>query len=259
MPLIATLVLGLVWLAFAAFRLAQTGALASIDGWLGLAPALALALVAAAFIPHASGGVTLAEVDDHVERLRVRVEALGDATSAMDVGLGDFAGRAQVLAQTAAEQSAILTRAATVIAAATAQTQRDVAAAERAAAALEGAMPRIAGQASAINATLRKANADATQQLRAVDAMLETVRQRSGETTIAADQAVATMIKLLADIDDTSKSTTSAISKRAYALDAAVDGAFERSTAMLDAMRMQTEDRLGAMETRIPPVSDAFE
>lgn len=57
--------------------------------------------------------------------------------------------------------------------------------------------------------------------------------------------------RLLTHINETSRDATGAIAKRTYALDAAVDGALDRSTALLDRVRAQTDAHLGEIESRL--------
>jgi chromosome segregation ATPase len=87
--------------------------------------------------------------------------------------------------------------------------------------------------------------------LRGVEATLASVQTRSARAASDADAAIAEMTALLAKIDEASARNTSALSKRAYALDAAIDGVLERTTAAVDHMRAAVEGQLRGLESGV--------
>ncbi len=85
------------------------------------------------------------------------------------------------------------------------------------------------------------------------------LRATQSSVQMAADrarEALTDLSDVLARIDSLSKETTSAVAKRAYALDAAVEGVLRRAVNIFDAIDDRIVSRTAQFESRISDVSD---
>ncbi len=251
-PVAAMLGVALAWLVAAVVQLvplpppASTADLARIA--LAILPPLALALLAAALLPAAARGLPLPELEGRLADSQGLLGSVEAQLGRVEALLGRSLDQADRLAGTGlpalADQAAAIEATTTRVVGSGEATQRLVDG-------FGAALPALERTMAAIDATLRSVGSDSATQLRAVETMLAAVQARNRDAAGEADSAIAAMTALLARIDDTSTRTTATLSKRAYALDAAVDGVLERTTAAVDGIRERVTGQLSAMQAGI--------
>ena len=243
------------WLGVVAARgwLQRTGTL--LDG-LDIAaaslPPIIVAIIAVALLrrtlrPEYEG------VDERLADAGTVAAAIQDRLAALDEALGGSLAKTVRMAEAASTQGAGLGASATALGLAATALVDAGEEADRAAAALADRLPDIGRQVGELDVTLRRLGTDTAQQILSVDTALAKVGIRSRETGAEAGAVIGAIVKQLAAVDEHSKETTSALAKRAYALDAAIDGVMERSITALDdvggriaAHTDNLEERLGA-------------
>jgi len=216
-------------------------------------PPLALALLFAALLPLGEHHVELAEAETRLAGARDDVGNLAAALAAVDAQLADSVERCRSLAEIASRELPGLGGSASALVEAATRVVESGGRTAEVTTALGEALPALARTVGEIDVTLRTVGGDSATQLRAVEAMLATVQSRSREAAAQADVTIANLTGLLARIDEASTRNTTALSKRAYALDTAVDGVLERATAAVDHIRDTMEGQLlglkGGVET----------
>lgn len=214
-------------------------------------PPLALALVAAALLPAAGQSLALAEAEDRLVVARDMVGDLQQRLAQTDAGLAATVDHTRALAEAASSSLPGLGGSAAALEAAAVRIADNSVTTQRLVDGFGTALPMLARTIAEVDSTLRSVSTDSAAQLRAVEATLASVQSRSAKAAADADAAIAEMTALLAKIDEASARNTSALSKRAYALDAAVDGVLERTTAAVDHMREQVEGQLRGLESGV--------
>jgi len=96
------------------------------------------------------------------------------------------------------------------------------------------------------------------EKLKLLGALLAAVQVRGDEVAIQADVAIASLNKQLAEVDEQSRQVTGRIAKRAYALDAAVDGASGRAAALLDSVGDTIAAKIAAMDEQLAATRTAL-
>jgi predicted nucleic acid-binding Zn-ribbon protein/uncharacterized membrane protein YhdT len=251
-------------------RWALWGALACIAGWivaavlrlvpatlplvagmdiLGLAaavlPPLALALLVVAMLPGAGRSLDLAALDPRLMETRALVDSLVRDAAALDAAIAGSAARIEALAAQPAlvqlaENAAALDKA---VARINASGQATGAVIDN----FGNALPALERTIAAVEATLRTVAADSANAFRGVETMMAAVQARNHTAGSEAEATLANLTALLARIDEASTRNTAALSKRAYALDAAVDGVLERTTAAVDGIHARVVGQLQAL------------
>lgn len=218
---------------------------------LAVLPPLALGLVALALLPGSGRSLALADAETRLADARAQVTELEAQLTRVDTALASSLGQTEVLASAAkatlpalGESAAQLAGAAGRVAESGTQTQAIVDG-------FAAALPALERTIATVDATLRAVSSDSAMQLRGVETTLTTVHERGRAAAAEADAAIAAMTALLTRIDEASSRNTAALSKRAYALDAAVDGVLERTTAAVDHMREAVEGRMAALESGV--------
>ncbi|MBV8972721.1 MAG: hypothetical protein JO290_10565, partial [Sphingomonadaceae bacterium] len=125
------------------------------------------------------------------------------------------------------------------------------AAADGAASRLASALPDLQRVEALIGDMGGRLAGETTRQLEVIDSLLASVQVRGDEVAAQADTSIVSMNKQLAEIDEASRATTSRIAKRAYALDAAVDGATARAGGLLDSMAQRIGEAMTALEAQL--------
>jgi predicted nucleic acid-binding Zn-ribbon protein len=255
-PLWCVLAIALVWLGVAGFEILQRtppgpDAREIAGVMLALLPPLGLALLAITLLPGA--GQTLPMVDVEA-RLADATRTVGDLQLRLgdvDALLGASAERTERLVVAASGGGTSLAASAAALEQAAARVVAGGLDTQRLTEQFRSTLPEIAQTIGNVDATLRAVSADSGTQLRAVETMLAAVQGRNREAAVQADTAIANMTTLLARIDEASSRNTATLSKRAYALDAAVDGVLERTAATVDHIRNEVEARLEALRTGV--------
>lgn len=252
-PLWLVLIVCVLWFAAVLARglPGATGPAGGLALAIAALPPLALGLFVAALVPHAG---RRADLDDMEMRLANSAAGAGEleiSLRAIAQTLSDAAARTDELRVAASEQGQGLGASAAALRTAAAEVVRAGGEAERTTAALNAAMPGITRQASDVDALVRRLGNESAQQVRATETLLGNVRTRGAQAAQQADAEIAGMTKLLAEIDQASQAMTSAIAKRAYALDAAVDGVLERTTGVLDTVGARVTEHTAAMEAQL--------
>ncbi len=116
---------------------------------------------------------------------------------------------------------------------------------------LVGTLPELERLAGMIAAMGGRLETETAQQLRIIEALLGAVQVRGDEVATQADGAIASLNRQLAEVDEQSRQMTTRIAKRAYALDAAVDGASGRATTLLDSVGDRIAARMATMDDRL--------
>lgn len=218
---------------------------------MALLPPACVALLVIGFLPAAGRTVDMEALDLRLERATSHANGLRAELDGIDAALLRSAEHTEALVlSTSAEANGLAATARALDAAAekALALTRD---ANSTATGLIAALPSFAEHATEADTSLRRIAAETANQVRGVDTMLASVRARHNEAAIQADAAIATMTTLLARIEETSARNTDLLSKRSYALDAAVDGVLERSTEALDQIREQVALHGRAMQDSI--------
>lgn len=238
-PLQAALLAAILWLVAVMIGIVQAppplaGIIASI------VPPIGLALLVYAFLAGSSRAVPLDAVEHRLAAVREQVTSLEASLIRIREAATGTAGQVHTIA---AEMPVLADHAATLEGAAQRITTSSATTRE-AAAAMIAALPDIARTITGVGQTLRDAGSDSSVQLRAVETMLAAVQARNHDAAVQADTAIANMSALLARIDEASNRNTTTLSKRAYALDAAIDGVLERSAAVVGQITEQIDGQM---------------
>jgi hypothetical protein len=255
-PLWGALILAGGWAVVAGIaavgRMPPQPSVAEISGLaLALLPPLALVLIVWALLPSAQRTLALADVEDRLGEARAQVTALEDQLGRVDAALANNAVRARDIAAVASHETQGLSASAAALVAAAEQVAGNAAGTRAVTDGMMAVLPEIARTMAAVEESLRVVGADSGTQMRALEAMVAAVQVRGRGAMVDADAAIANLTGLLARIDEASSRNTAALAKRAYALDAAVDGVLERSTAAVDHIREQVEQRLAAVSGQV--------
>lgn len=252
-PLLALAGVALAWFVVAAITvLARTPpapSLAEVAAvLLALLPPVALGLIVAALLPKTGQSLALAEAETRLEGARGLVTELLARIESVDARLASSVDRTRALSDAASAALPGLGGSAEALETAVGRLNSSSATTRQLVDAFAEALPALARTIGEVDTTLRAVGSDSAVQLRAVEATLASVQDRSRAAAAEADASIAEMTSLLGRIDEASTRNTAALSKRAYALDAAVDGVLERATAAVDHMREQVEAQLRGLE-----------
>ena len=255
-PLWCLLAVALAWLAAAVIGAAlatPTGPLAPRIAAIlvGVLPPLALALIAAALLPAAGQSLALADAEDRLVAVRELVGDLQQRLASTDADLASAVDHTRSLAELAASTIPGLGTSAAALEASATRVADNSVVTQRLVDGFGAALPALARTIGEVDSTLRAISADSAGQLRAVEATLASVQDRSAAAAADADAAIAAMTALLARIDEASANSASTLAKRAYALDAAVDGVLQRTTTAVDHMRDAVEAQLRGLESGV--------
>ena len=220
-----------------------------------LLPPLVLGLFAAALLPSAGQSLELPDLEPRVDDARSRLADLHGQLSAIDTMLGSSAEKSRSLAETAATLVPQLGGSAEALEAAVARIVESGKSTQDIADGFMTALPSLSRTISEVDATLRHVGQDSAVQLRAVEAMIAAVQNSNRDAAAQADAAIANMSGLLTRIDEASSRNTAALSKRAYALDAAVDGVLERTTAAVDGIQERVTAQVESLRTAVEGAS----
>lgn len=218
---------------------------------LALLPPLGLGLVVTAMLPGSGRNLELTETETRLDTARALVTELQEQLGRVDTLLAASAART---ADLAASAGAMLPGLGGSAAALEESVARVVSSGEATRAIADGfmaALPSLSRTIGEVDATLRSVGTDSAVQLRAVETMMASVQARNREAGSDADAAIANMTGLLTRIDEASVRSTAALSKRAYALDAAVDGVLERTTAAVDGIHERVTAQLEALHAAL--------
>jgi DNA repair exonuclease SbcCD ATPase subunit len=255
-PLLAALAIAAIWFTAAAFAILQrtppqpsAADFAAIA--LALLPPLALGLLVAALLPSAGQTLDLPDVEPQLSDARTRLSDLHEQLVTVDSLLASSTEKTRTLAETAANIVPKLGHSAEALEASVAKVVEGGAATQAITDQFMAALPSLSRTIGEVDATLRHVGQDSAVQLRAVETMMTAVQNANREAAIQADTAIANMSSLLTSIDEASTRTTAALSKRAYALDAAVDGVLERTTAAVDGINERVTSQLEALRSSV--------
>ncbi len=248
-PLWCALAVAVAWAAAVIVDLVVAPPLLSVHAIAGIAQALlppaALLSLVAALLPTAGRSLALADLEPRLDEARTLAESLGREAQALDAALASSTARIETLAASAhlpqlSEDAAALEKSAARVVAGGESTQKIVAA-------FAEALPALERTIAAVDTTLRAVSADSAAQFRAVETMMSAVQSRNHGAVTEAESTLSKLAGLLAQIDEASTRNTATLSKRAYALDAAIDGVLERTTAAVDGIHQRVVAELEAM------------
>lgn len=240
----AALAIAALWLVAVVIGSATASPLAGTV--VAILPPIGLALLAYALLAGSGSGralpldavdTRLAVAHEQVALLESALARIGTAATGTAEQVRDMASMAATEMPVLVDQAATLENAAQRITASGATTSQ-------ATAAMMAALPDIARTVATVGDTLRDVSADTATQLRAVETMLAAVQARNHDAAVQADTAIANMSALLVRIDEASSRNTTTLSKRAYALDAAIDGVLERSAAVVGQITEQIDGQM---------------
>ncbi len=242
------------WVVLAGVQAALTlppspSPLALLQAALTLLPGLVVAGLALAWLPGKPVPTPLDDAEARLAAVRQQAEALEASLARLDSRLAGIADQTAALAAAAGPDAAGLGRQAESLAAHGARIAADAATAREAADRLAAALPPLASGVETISGGLATLGEDSMVQLRAAEAMLARVQAQTLEAGSRADAAIAALASHFARLDEASKETTSAIAKRSYALDAAVDGVLERADATMASIAERLVATLGRLDT----------
>lgn len=210
-------------------------------------PPIGLALLVFGLLAATEPPAALAEVETRLAEARGEVAALQDQLESVDALLARSIERTMLLTSTASQQLPALDESAAALEAVANRVVDAGDATQRIVSGFTGALPALEATIAQVDATLRSVSSDCATQLRAVETMLGQVQGRNRQAAIDADAAIGAMTVLLSSIDEASARNTQTLSKRAYALDAAIDGVLERTTAAVDGIRDRVTVQLQAI------------
>ena len=247
------------WIAAVVTRAAVPhGPAADADLFIAVVPPL-LGLL---FVASLGRGLRPREVDEleaRAARAETTVTTLHETLRGLEVTLSACVDRTQHLAEAAGSGTGGLTAsAAGLVAAAQEVVQSGVAAADHAAR-LAANLPQMQHLNAELATMGGRLGGETVEQLKLVEALLGAVQVRGDEVAVQADAAIASLNKQLAEIDEQSRQTTSRIAKRAYALDAAVDGASGRAAALLESVGETIAARMTALDERLAVARTALQ
>ena len=254
--LVTALCVGLCWLvaALAALLVSPQShpTLAHVAGGAAaLLPPVAFALAVFTLLPPQTPEQMLGDVEVRLTDLTMLLAGLQAQLIDIDTALTESAARTRHFSSVASDVIPGLGDAATALETAAARVAASGENALNSSAALAKALPELARTLAVVDTTLRSAGTDSAAQLRAVETMIGAVQARNRIAATEADAAIALMAGLLTRIDDASARNTATLSKRAYALEAAIDGVLERSAAAVDQIREQIGLHLRVMQAGI--------
>ncbi len=236
----------------ALFRTPPQPGLADIAGLAAaLLPPLVLGLLAAALLPSAEQSLELPDLEPRADAARIRLADLQAQLGAIDAMLGSSAEKSRTLAETAATLVPQLGGSAEALEGAVGRIVESGKATQAIADGFMAALPSLSRTISEVDATLRHVGQDSAVQLRAVEALIAAVQTSNRDAAAQADAAIANMSGLLTRIDEASSRNTAALSKRAYALDAAVDGVLERTTAAVDGIQERVTAQVESLRASV--------
>lgn len=252
-PLWAALVLVAVWGGLIARDLVLSNDLARAASVaiIAIMPPVLFALVVISLLRTGRPVPETAALEAHLLRVGGDATRIRQLLQFIDTTLATCAERIERLT-VAASDGAGLAASAQMLTAAAVDIGRSGDQALGAAAQLVAALPgleRVGRQIEDIGGHLR--HDTTTGQLQIINALLASVQVRGDEVAAQADAAIASINRQLAEVDELSRATTSRIAKRAYALDAAVDGALARSTDVLDDVAVRIAGNMATMDERL--------
>ncbi len=243
----ALLGLALAWLGFAVLRLLlgppPATALEKLDAGLPLLLPLALAVLMAGLLRRPPP----VEDDDRLAVATAEAQALQAALAELETSLAAASAGVKALAASAGTESKGLVAQSRKLAESAAIIAQGSSTATATAGQLATSLPALSGALDTLRAGLGSLAEDAGVQLRAVEAMLGRVATENADATTRADASLAQLVNQFSRLDEVSRASTDAMAKRAYALDAAVDGVLARSDSAL----VTVESRLGTLLSQI--------
>jgi predicted nucleic acid-binding Zn-ribbon protein len=255
-PVLVALGVAVLWFAAAAFsallKTPPSPSAAEIAALvLALLPPIGLGLIPAALLPAAQRGIDLPELEPRLGEAGTRLADLHTQLAAIDGLLGTSTERTRALAETAAAIVPKLGQSAEALEISVAKVVEGGTATQMITEQFMAALPSLARTISEVDSTLRQVGQDSAVQLRTVETMLAAVQNSNREAATQADTSIAAMTGLLTRIDEASSRNTAALSKRAYALDAAIDGVLERTTAAVDGIHERVTSQLETLRTSV--------
>ncbi len=251
-PLGLALLLAAAWAAIVAARALPLGSAADFSGlFLALAPPAVVALVVVSLLRAIRPAPDVAELETRLAQATSDAVTLQERLAVVDRTLADCAERTTQLATAAAATGDGLAASATRLAAAAREVGDSGTAADAVTTRLTAALPDLTRVQALIADMGGQLAGDTTRQLELIDALLASVQVRGDEVATQADAAIASMNRQLAEIDEASRATTSRIAKRAYALDAAVDGASARAGTLLDSVAARVGTAMTTLEAQL--------
>ncbi|QXQ04954.1 hypothetical protein KX816_11685 [Sphingosinicellaceae bacterium] len=245
---------------------------AGVRGWMHWTGSLGDGLdIAAAVLPPIVGALfavalfrrarrpEYAGVENRLAAAGSEAMAIEGRLRALDATLGGSLAQAERMAEAASAHGSGLGASATALGLAATRLVDAGEDADRAAALLAERIPDLGRQVGELDAVLRRLGSDTAQQILAIDTLLAKVGVRSRETGAEAGAVIGAIVKQLAAVDEHSKDTTSALAKRAYALDAAIDGVLERSVTALDDVGTRIAGHTDTLEQRLGAVRLALD
>lgn len=216
-----------------------------------LMPPVIAALIAVSLLRAIRPDPDIAALEARLARADADATRLQALLGTVDATLASCAERTGQLAEVAAADGTGLGATATRLTAAAAEVRQSGADADMAATRIAAALPSLTEVQRRIDEMGGRLASDTVRQLEIIEALLAAVQVRGDEVAAQSDAAIASINKQLAEIDEASRATTSRIAKRAYALDAAVDGASARSTGLLDSVASRIADTMAALDARL--------
>ena len=257
-PLWLALVVAAVWGGLIIWRAVPLAAGVS-DLAIALMPPLVIVLVIVSMLRAVRPAPDVAALEGRLDRASDHATRLDQLLQSVDATLNTCAERTERLAAAASADGDGLAASATRLSAAAVDVRQSGERAEGVAARLITAMPDLDRIGHQVEELGNRLGGDTTGQLQVIDALLASVQVRGDEIAVQSDAAIASMNKQLAEIDEQSRATTSRIAKRAYALDAAVDGASARSTELLDSVAVRIAESMATMDERLAVVRVALD
>ena len=262
-PLACLIFVCALWLSLAAARITHGSLASGLPGIVAalapLLPPIAALLFALSLMPKASRMLEVGSITDRIAEAAKAAAGLEASVAAGEQRIAAMAAQAGRLAQDGIASARGLDEAARALDAAAALALRGGEVLGGSARDLLAVTPQFTAQSKIIESALRDMMSGSADQLRAAEAVLATMGLRLAAAGSAGDAAIAGMVGMLGKIDDASAQTTAAIAKRAYALDAAVDGATARSTALLEALGQSVEARAAAVDASIAGSAERLE
>jgi len=245
--------LALLWALIAAVNAVITlppapGAPGILQAALSILPGLVIAGLALAWLP-AKPSLPLSDSEARLAAARQEADALEASLVRLDSRLVQIAEQASALAATTGTEASNLLHQAETIASGTASLASEAEHAQIAATSLLGVLPALTDGVETIRGGLSTLAEDSAVQVRAVEAMLARVQSQNEEATSRADSAIAALASHFTRLDQASKDSTEALSKRAYALDAAVDGVLQRADTSMARIAEALDSSLARLDT----------
>ena len=257
-PLWAVLAVALAWLA-AALAGATPPTLATLPALaLALLPPLALLLLVTALLPPGRDPLPLVEAETRLENAVATATILAARLGEIDAHLASSTAHVEGLATATAATLPGLGGSAEAISAVAADVARSGADAGAVIDTLAASLPALVATVDTLAMTMARSAADGAAQVASLTAALADAEVRQQAASSAAHADIAAMTAQLGQIDAASQASTSVIAKRAYALDAAVDGVLARSSAALESLRADFAGELDALAGRFAETRDAL-